>query len=327
MSDSANLPPLVAVVTPVYNGAEFLERTLASVQQQTYANLIHIVLDNASADETPAIIKRHLNGPVPIETDRNPTILPLQQNWNAAVSRVPRSAKYFQILCADDELTPESISKLVALAETDPGIELVGCKAWRNEELRPSSLPETQMVFEGADIARSYLEKKTDDIPYTFGLYRRRNEDFEKPFFDETLFAIDTDACLRAMARGKYGFVHEPLFQWRRHANQVSNTLIKQNQARVFEPLILIERWGPKVMPAAALKKCRDRHLYAIYRHLLAWRLLGRRELFDHYVALLKERELNPHTLQYLASIAAWPSHLLSKHARQFWLNRQPANP
>ena len=40
--------PTVAVVTPVYNGAKFLREAMLSVQAQTYPNLVHFVLDNAS---------------------------------------------------------------------------------------------------------------------------------------------------------------------------------------------------------------------------------------------------------------------------------------
>ncbi len=39
-----NIRPLVAIVTPVYNGNPWLVRTLASVQAQTYPNLVHVVL-------------------------------------------------------------------------------------------------------------------------------------------------------------------------------------------------------------------------------------------------------------------------------------------
>ncbi len=52
----ASQPP-VAVVTPVLNGEEFLAETMDSVQAQTYPNLVHIVLDNASTDATAQIVE------------------------------------------------------------------------------------------------------------------------------------------------------------------------------------------------------------------------------------------------------------------------------
>ena len=82
--------PLVAVVTPVYNGAKYLAATLACVQRQTYPNLVHVVLDNASTDETPAIIRSFEGGRVPILTARNAEALPQLPNWNAALRMTPK---------------------------------------------------------------------------------------------------------------------------------------------------------------------------------------------------------------------------------------------
>ena len=46
---------LVAVLTPVYNGARFLRETMECVQASDYTNMVHVILDNASTDATPEI--------------------------------------------------------------------------------------------------------------------------------------------------------------------------------------------------------------------------------------------------------------------------------
>src|ERR1700731_169502 len=51
-----NDPPLVAITTPVYNGERYLGETMACVQAQTYPNLVHLVVDNASTDRSAEII-------------------------------------------------------------------------------------------------------------------------------------------------------------------------------------------------------------------------------------------------------------------------------
>ena len=51
--------PLVSVVTPVYNGAEYLVECIESVVNQTYANWEYVIVDNCSTDDTLAIARRY----------------------------------------------------------------------------------------------------------------------------------------------------------------------------------------------------------------------------------------------------------------------------
>ena len=43
---------LISVIVPVYNVAQYLEKSIASIQQQTYQNLEIILVDDGATDES-----------------------------------------------------------------------------------------------------------------------------------------------------------------------------------------------------------------------------------------------------------------------------------
>lgn len=52
-------PPRLSIITPSFNQAPYLERTLRSVLDQGYANLEYIVIDGGSSDGSLDIIRAH----------------------------------------------------------------------------------------------------------------------------------------------------------------------------------------------------------------------------------------------------------------------------
>ena len=56
---SPSQQPLVSVITPVYNGEEFLPECIESVLAQTYQNWDYTIVNNRSTDRTLEIAKSY----------------------------------------------------------------------------------------------------------------------------------------------------------------------------------------------------------------------------------------------------------------------------
>ena len=53
--------PKISIVTPNFNGATYLEKTIKSILDQQYPNLEYIIVDGGSTDKSVEIIKRYEN--------------------------------------------------------------------------------------------------------------------------------------------------------------------------------------------------------------------------------------------------------------------------
>lgn len=95
----------VSVLIPVYNGASFLSEAIDSVLRQAEHVRELIVLDNASTDETAAVVEL-FDDPI-IRYERQPSLVPAWQNWTD-VSQMA-TAPLVKVLCADDRLVEGSV--------------------------------------------------------------------------------------------------------------------------------------------------------------------------------------------------------------------------
>lgn len=106
---------LVSVITPSYNCSEFIERTIKSVQKQTYTNWEMLITDDRSMDDSVEIIKGIA------AQDSRIKLFQLAKNSGAGVARNKSiehaQGKYIAFLDSDDMWMPEKLEKQIAFMQ------------------------------------------------------------------------------------------------------------------------------------------------------------------------------------------------------------------
>jgi len=291
----ASSPPLVAIVTPVHNGGEFLAEMMESVQRQTYPNIVHVLLDNASDDATPEIVSSFENQKIRFVVERNDALLPMTDNWNRALTLIPDGAAYFMVLCADDVLRPDAIAKLVEVAETDAAIMAVTSTVKRNDETMDFGWPSDRMVYDGAEVIHR-LFRRTPIMDARVVLFRRSALELRTPFFDPELrTAEDIEAVLLAVIAGKLGFVHEPIAMVREHENNASNAVARPMGLQFLDHFVVLDRYAQGESGIY-----RDYRRYYL-RRLMIWRWVKRnRQTYDYHMRKLADLGEQPRFFEYV---------------------------
>lgn len=111
-----NKKPLVSIITITRNRANLIHRAIESVQNQTYKNYEHIIIDGASTDNTEDIIKCYNDSKIRYIKLKENISVP-KSYWLAAKCA---NGKYLTALDDDDEYINTKIEKQINLIESLP---------------------------------------------------------------------------------------------------------------------------------------------------------------------------------------------------------------
>jgi glycosyltransferase involved in cell wall biosynthesis len=100
--------PLISIITPMYNGADFIEECLTSVQAQTLGDYEHFVIDNMSTDGGADIVKRLAENDPRIKLLSNDKFKGAASTRNVGIKEA--TGKYIAFLDADDAWKPEKLA-------------------------------------------------------------------------------------------------------------------------------------------------------------------------------------------------------------------------
>lgn len=214
-----NSGPLVSVVTPVHNGAEFIEECITSVINQTYTNWVYTIVDNASTDETPEIASRFAAQDSRIEHRRFDDFVSVTDNHNRAFGLAHPQSEYCKVVQGDDWIYPECIERMVEAGETSETIGVVGSYRLNDRMVDLVGFPYSKTFVSGREVLRQSLLGG----PYVTGaptalLLRSKFIREREPFYQPGFWHEDTEAAYWLLSRHDFGYVHQVLTYARRQA-------------------------------------------------------------------------------------------------------------
>jgi glycosyltransferase involved in cell wall biosynthesis len=208
--------PLVSATVLCYNQARFVIECLESVKAQSYPNLELIVNDDASKDNSVAVIHDWLaKSGIPHHFLKNKT----NQGICRSLNNILRQArgKYISGIAADDVWLPGKLLRQVELMERFPAkVGVVYSDALQMDEqgkLLPLKFmdadgrrPRSGVIPEG-NIQMALWQGNNFIAPMTTLI---RRECFDRVgLYDETLFAEDWDMWLRISRCYDFAYSHE----------------------------------------------------------------------------------------------------------------------
>jgi glycosyltransferase involved in cell wall biosynthesis len=115
--------PLITIITPTYNRADYLQETIESVLSQGHANLEYIVLDDGSKDNTREVLERY-NGRIIWQSHEN-----MGETRTVNKGFEMSTGQIVAIINSDDPLLPNAIKSAVDVFKSNPEL-LVAYPDW-----------------------------------------------------------------------------------------------------------------------------------------------------------------------------------------------------
>jgi glycosyltransferase involved in cell wall biosynthesis len=200
--------PLVSIVIPAYNHADYLAEAIESVLAQDYPNVELLVFDDGSTDNTREVLKGYA-GRFHWETHKNMgQAATLNKGWRMSKGEI------LGRLSADDLLYPDAVSASVECLQRNPDAVLVYCDFdlidERSRVLRRVRAPE----FSYRDMVVKHV------TPPGPGAFFPRSA-FEKvgPWDESLARILDYEYWLRLGLYGRFVRIPRVLASFRMHEN------------------------------------------------------------------------------------------------------------
>lgn len=205
------MEPLVSIVLPVYNGARYLNEAIESCVRQTYPHWELVVVDDASTDDTPAIVAEWSRRDARIRVIRNATNQRLPRSLNRGMSEARGD---FLTWTSDDNMyRPHALHVMVDYLQRHPEVGLVYSAytivddQGRVARVVPASAPGTLAFY--------------NCVNASF-LYRRSVHERVGGYDERMILVEDYDYWLRVKAHFALAPLDQDLYLYRTHGDSLT---------------------------------------------------------------------------------------------------------
>ncbi len=210
---------LVSIITPTYNCARFIARTIESVQAQTYQNWEMIIVDDRSEDNTKEIAEEYMKNDSRIKYHL------LEENSGAAVARTAAmqlaNGSYMAFLDSDDIWMPEKLERQIRWM-TEKGYAF-SCTAYEHIDEDDKLLNKVIKTIEKTDYNRLLLDCPVGNSSVMYDVEKMGK--FEVPNIRKR---NDDALWLKMLKKEKYIWgMPDVLMQYRIRENSISSNKLK----------------------------------------------------------------------------------------------------
>jgi glycosyltransferase involved in cell wall biosynthesis len=237
--------PLVSVVTPFYNSADFLRECIESVLAQSYSRFEYLLVDNQSTDGSAAIAAEYAKRDHRIRLTRNAKFVAQVPNYNGALRDVSPAAQYVKVVQADDMILPTCLERMVEVGESHPSVAIITSYRLRGAEVCGTGVKWPNECVPGREAVRLHLLEGR----FLFGspttlMYRASLLAKRQPFYSESSVHEDTELCFETLADADLGFVHQVL-SFSRVGNTGNLTTIESYFWMLLDSYLSLRKFGP----------------------------------------------------------------------------------
>lgn len=240
--ESSSTLPLVSVVIPCFNQANYLMEAVLSVQAAYAGNLEILVVDDGSTHQNTARYLREISECFPSVRIIKQANAGLSAARNKGIQEA--CGEYIQLLDADDLLLPQKISQQIAHFQVCEDLDISICNFALGDEWLTDFSKQSNGLAQFDFTVDDFLFKweRSFAVPIHCALFHRR-------VFVDLSFNVKTRAkedwqlwCMLALLKRKMAYIHFSGVIYRQHPQSMRRSYLRMGQAWVEAAVKLNEK-------------------------------------------------------------------------------------